>query len=109
MLGVAAGRSSGTAIVLWSLLCLGASPRSVVAQVQASRYPRVVAGDVVEQTLEADETVTYVYDGRSYAHGLDNGERYMLVEVRSNSWSTCAVPLVCVPVWLPLVGNCMVE
>lgn len=47
-----------------------------------AQYARVVAGTPVQHTLAADETVTYVYDGRPEAAGPDSGERYMLVEVR---------------------------
>ena len=47
-----------------------------------AQYAHVVAGTPVQHTLAADETVTYVYDGRPEAARPDSGERYMLVEVR---------------------------
>lgn len=75
-------RGTGATAVLVLVLGLVRLPQSVNAQVQASLYPRVVAGDVVERTLAADETVTFVYDGRPNVHEFDVGERYMLVEVR---------------------------
>ena len=49
---------------------------------QASWYPRIVAGEAIERTLAADETVTFVYDGWPNMNRLDAGERYVLVEVR---------------------------
>ena len=74
-------RVAGATAVLVFVLGLAWVPRRVNAQVQASLYPRVVAGDAVERTLAADETVTFVYDGRPDVNGPDAGERYMLVEV----------------------------
>ena len=79
------------AIVLLVVLSLLWLPRSG-AQVQASWYPRIVPGEVIERALAADETVTFVYDGRPNMHRLDAGERYMLVEVRCTAWATLAPP-----------------
>ena len=83
-------RVAGATAVLVFVLGLAWVPRRVNAQVQASLYPRVVAGDAVERTLAADETVTYVYDGRPNVHEFDVGERYMLVEVICTFTATLA-------------------
>lgn len=72
---------AAVATVLLAVLSLVWLPRSG-AQVQASWYPRIVAGEAIERTLAADETVTFVYDGWPNMNRLDAGERYMLVEVR---------------------------
>ena len=89
-------RAASGASVLAFILGLVWLPRSA-SQPVPGQYDRVVAGEVVERTLVADDTVTFEYDGRSEIHSVDAAGRYMLVEVRCISCSahlcaSCSVP-----------------